>query len=199
MRANPSPDTTEKGYHAPAARLQSGCTEPMCYGKRGGRAHARARTVVAVREGDDAVDVEVGLRADLGSGRIVVSERAVPNTTVNPVQSGCACKATMRPSPERTSGSSQVVGARCSTCGARESARAGYRRFWPLSAPRAHTKAPYKPDLLWETLRSLNRHGRARTDMEDLLVRHLAHNGVSRRRGQHPASVRQLPRGPSHI
>jgi hypothetical protein len=90
MRANPSPDTTEKGYHAPAAHIQSGRTEPMCYGKRGGRAHARARTVVAVREGDDAVDVDVGLRADLGYSRIVVSDRAVPNTTVNPMQSGCA-------------------------------------------------------------------------------------------------------------
>ena len=43
------------------------------------------------------------------------------------------------------------------------SARAGNRRFGLLRARRAHTKAPYKPDLLWETLRALNRPGRART------------------------------------
>jgi hypothetical protein len=34
--------------------------------------------------------------------------------------------------------------------------------FWPLSAPRAHTEAPCKTNLLWETLRSLKRPGRAR-------------------------------------
>jgi hypothetical protein len=43
------------------------------------------------------------------------------------------------------------------------SARAGHRRFWPLSALRAHTKAPYKTDLIWKTLRPLERPGRART------------------------------------
>ena len=42
-------------------------------------------------------------------------------------------------------------------------ARAGNHRFWLLSTPRAHTKAPYKSDLLRETLRSLKRPGRART------------------------------------
>jgi hypothetical protein len=42
-------------------------------------------------------------------------------------------------------------------------ARAGNRRFWLLSALCAHTKVPYKPDLLWETLRALNCPGRART------------------------------------
>ena len=35
--------------------------------------------------------------------------------------------------------------------------------FWRLSALRAHTKTPYKTDLLWETLRPLKRPGRART------------------------------------
>ena len=43
---------------------------------------------------------------------------------------------------------------------------AGNRRFGTVSALRAHTKAPYKIDLLWKTLRarkSLNRPGRART------------------------------------
>ena len=36
-------------------------------------------------------------------------------------------------------------------------------RFGPLSALRTHPKAPYKTYLLWETLRALNRPGRART------------------------------------
>ena len=34
-------------------------------------------------------------------------------------------------------------------------ARAGNRRFWPSSARRAHTKTPYKKDLLWRTIRQL--------------------------------------------
>ena len=38
-------------------------------------------------------------------------------------------------------------------------APAGNRRFWRLSAQRARTKALYKTDLLWETLRALNRPG----------------------------------------
>ena len=42
-------------------------------------------------------------------------------------------------------------------------ARAGDRRFWLLSALRAHTKAPYKTDLHRETLMALNRPGTART------------------------------------
>ena len=41
--------------------------------------------------------------------------------------------------------------------------RAGNRHLWLLSALRAHTKAPWKTDLLWETLRVLNRPERART------------------------------------
>jgi hypothetical protein len=39
-------------------------------------------------------------------------------------------------------------------------ARAGNRRFWRLSALRAHTKAPYKTDLNRKTLRALKRPGR---------------------------------------
>ena len=38
---------------------------------------------------------------------------------------------------------------------------AGNRRFCMLSAALAHTEGSYKPDLLWETLRALNRPGRA--------------------------------------
>ena len=38
--------------------------------------------------------------------------------------------------------------------------------FWLRSALRTHTKASYKIDLLRETLRKLERHGRARTDVE---------------------------------
>ena len=41
---------------------------------------------------------------------------------------------------------------------AANTARAGNRRFW-----RAHTKPPYKTNLLCKTLRLLNRPGRART------------------------------------
>ena len=37
------------------------------------------------------------------------------------------------------------------------------RRFWLLSALHAHTKPPYKTDLLWEMLRELNHSGRDRT------------------------------------
>jgi hypothetical protein len=45
----------------------------------------------------------------------------------------------------------------------RTSARAESRRFWLLSALPAHTKVPSETDLWWETLRSRNRPGRART------------------------------------
>jgi hypothetical protein len=44
-------------------------------------------------------------------------------------------------------------------------ARAGNRRFVRLSALRAHTKPPCKNDLLWRTLRALNRPRRARTSL----------------------------------
>jgi hypothetical protein len=42
-------------------------------------------------------------------------------------------------------------------------ARAQNRRVRLLSALRAHTKAPYKTELLWRTLRALNRPGWSRT------------------------------------
>jgi hypothetical protein len=42
-------------------------------------------------------------------------------------------------------------------------ARAGNRRFGPLSALRAHTKAPYKMDFHRKTLMALKRPGAART------------------------------------
>jgi hypothetical protein len=48
-----------------------------------------------------------------------------------------------------------------------QTARAGNRRFPQLSALYAHTKAPYKTDLLWETPRPLKRPGWARTGGED--------------------------------
>ena len=41
--------------------------------------------------------------------------------------------------------------------------RDGDRRAWLLHTPRAHTEAPYRTDLLWETLRPLKRPERART------------------------------------
>ena len=50
-------------------------------------------------------------------------------------------------------------------------ARAGSRRFGPVSALRAHADAPHKTDLIWETLKVFKRPGRARTDaFEGLLV-----------------------------
>jgi hypothetical protein len=42
-------------------------------------------------------------------------------------------------------------------------ARAGNRRFGSLSTRRTHTNAPYKNDLLWETLRALHHPRRAWT------------------------------------
>jgi hypothetical protein len=45
-------------------------------------------------------------------------------------------------------------------------ARAGTRRAWLLGALCAHTKAPYKSDLLWRTLRPPDRPARARTAEE---------------------------------
>jgi hypothetical protein len=43
-------------------------------------------------------------------------------------------------------------------------ARARNRHFRRLSALCAHTKAPYKIDFLWKTLRGLNRPSVARTN-----------------------------------
>jgi hypothetical protein len=42
-------------------------------------------------------------------------------------------------------------------------ARAGNPHFLPLSALCAHAQSTYRSDLLWKTLRALNRPGRART------------------------------------
>jgi hypothetical protein len=64
---------------------------------------------------------------------------------------------------------------RCTSCGtctmtsyavdtrSQRTARAGNRRFGPLSALRAHTKAPYKMDFNRKTLRALNGPGTVRT------------------------------------
>jgi hypothetical protein len=68
------------------------------------------------------------------------------------------------------------------------SARAANRRFWLLSALRAHTKAPYKIDLHWETLRALSRPWRART--VDVAPRDLALGGL-RVSTQRPGGVHQ--------
>ena len=71
----------------------------------------------------------------------------------------------------------------------RQSARAGNRRFARLSVARAHKKAPYKTEVLGETLRVLISPGRARADPEraaahvqtrDAVERGLLHRGGSR-------------------
>ena len=79
-----------------------------------------------------------------------------------------------RPTTNRMPASSSRTACTClkaSTC-SRQSAdsrmcpfscRAGNRRFWQLSALRAHTKAPYKTDLHRKTRRALNRSWAART------------------------------------
>ena len=75
-------------------------------------------------------------------------------------------------------------------------AQAGNRRFWPLSALRAHTKAPQKTDLLLETLRPLKRPGRARTSRRSPLGlrpgrrRRLLRRGLAR---LHRAALRPRP------
>jgi hypothetical protein len=69
-------------------------------------------------------------------------------------------------------------------------ARAGNRRFWRLSALRAHTKAPYKMDFHRKTLRALNRPKAARTVAD--LARPVAHAAVGDIRagvGQHRRAV----------
>ena len=80
----------------------------------------------------------------------------------------------MRPSPSATASVVSATGGKATPCFAQAAsaiscvcvfsratgtARAGNRRFLCLSAPRAHTKAPYKTDLYRETLRALNRPG----------------------------------------
>jgi hypothetical protein len=57
-------------------------------------------------------------------------------------------------------------------------ARAGNRRFGLPSARRSHTKAPYRIDLLGETLRPPNCPGRARTVPAAVKVRAPAHEDV---------------------
>jgi hypothetical protein len=54
--------------------------------------------------------------------------------------------------------------------GVASTARARNRRFGMLSALRADTKAPYKTELLWGTLRVLKRPGQARTERPQRLV-----------------------------
>ena len=59
-----------------------------------------------------------------------------------------------------------ILARRLDVASAAITARAGNRRFGPLSALRAHTKTPYKTDLHRKTLRNakaLKRPGRART------------------------------------
>jgi hypothetical protein len=59
-------------------------------------------------------------------------------------------------------GAEETEGGQEEGCSAEEmsgfnpTARAGNRRFWCLSALRAHTKAPYKTDLHRKTLMALN-------------------------------------------
>ena len=58
--------------------------------------------------------------------------------------------------------------ARCSGGASSPSpARTKNRRFGMLSALRAHTKAAYKADSLWKTLRAHDQSGRAQTDVID--------------------------------
>ncbi len=49
----------------------------------------------------------------------------------------------------------------------RQTARLENGRSGLLKVMRAHTKAPYKTDLLWEMLRALNRPRRARTEVKE--------------------------------
>ena len=89
---------------------------------------------------------------------------------------------TMRPSPKLAStvwmyaAASDPRNGNCRASGPRlgshGTARDGNRRFSRLSALCAHTKAPYKTDLLWETSRPLKRSERARTGRRG---RRLAH------------------------
>ena len=50
-------------------------------------------------------------------------------------------------------------------------ARAANRRFWLVSTLRVHRKEPSKTDVLWETLRPLQRPARARAESEALVLR----------------------------
>jgi hypothetical protein len=84
----------------------------------------------------------------LRSGRIVASDIEVPNMLANPVCRGrAAVQATMRPSPSPAAAAAVKRSAKRAPAASGVSpaafpARAGNRRFWLLSALRAHTKAP---------------------------------------------------------
>jgi hypothetical protein len=69
------------------------------------------------------------------------------------------------------------------SCSFGPSDRAGNRRFGPLSALRAHTKAPYKIDYHRKTLMALNRPKAARTLAEDV-VRGVRHDPLEVRFGR---------------
>jgi hypothetical protein len=69
--------------------------------------------------------------------------------------SGATERGPMRPSP--------------TVCSASRTARAGNRRFWRLSALRAHTKRPIQTELHRKTLRALKRPRRARTEVAKAL------------------------------
>ena len=74
-------------------------------------------------------------------------------------------------------------------------ARAGKRHFRPLSALRAHTKAPYEIGLLWKTMRTLKRRGRARTVLEEV-HRHVVALGASEKGVRLAQKTRVGPRIP---
>ena len=94
------------------------------------------------------------------------------------------CEATIGYNPTLATAATRILFPRCTSASRRlfvYAARAGNSRFGLLIALRAHTKAPYKTNLLWETLRARNRSGGARTAAE---VR--AEPGVSDLRGHPP-------------
>jgi hypothetical protein len=78
---------------------------------------------------------------------------------------GRQCNATLRPSPALAVEVRKEFSSRWSAVSfvVMRAARAGNRRFWPLSGLHAHTKAPYKTDLHRKMRMALNRPGRART------------------------------------
>jgi hypothetical protein len=85
-------------------------------------------------------------------------------------QDGCFYKVAIGDSSTRTSHTSAgrgcfagVVDGGGAQTPSKATARAGTRRFWPLSALRARANAPCKTDLPRETLRAINRPRRART------------------------------------
>ena len=146
-------------------------------------AAARAAGGTAARLGDtDRALARVALR--VGFGRIAASGYQEQRHRF----SGCLgesrasvdgrwYKATVRPSPTCAAACARIRFAAawachtpCTCCicslAFRPSARAGNRRFSPLSARRAHTKSPYKTDLHRKTLRALNSPRAARTVSE---------------------------------